>query len=165
MCLCIKTASGEETMEVASVLADFIPRGFFIAMEGDLGAGKTTFTQGMARGLGVCRRVTSPTFNLIQIYDDGKIPLYHVDAYRLESSEEGFEIGLEEYIDAEGLCLVEWAQNVTSLFPEDYLQVRMVKLENEVRRLEFEAFGLRSQEVLRSFAEKIPGNISCEEKY
>ncbi len=94
-------------------------------LDGDLGAGKTVFTQGFAAGLGVSDAVNSPTFVILQEYDDGRIPLYHFDVYRIEDIEEMYEIGCEEFFYGEGVCLVEWASQIGPLLPEESVHIKI----------------------------------------
>lgn len=102
----------EETETLGFRLGRRLEQGAVVAFTGDLGAGKTAFTRGLARGLGVTDRVTSPTFTIVNEYEGGRLPLFHFDMYRLESSEELFDIGWEEYLHRGGICAVEWSENV-----------------------------------------------------
>lgn len=106
------TGSERETEAVGEALGKTIAPGTVIAFTGDLGAGKTAFTRGLARGLGLTERVTSPTFTIVNEYEGGRLPLFHFDMYRLESSEELFDIGWEDYISRGGVCAVEWSEKV-----------------------------------------------------
>ena len=108
-----RTHSEQETEEVGGALARVLAPGTVIAFTGDLGAGKTAFTRGLARGLGVTDRVTSPTFTIVNEYSGGRLPLFHFDMYRLESSEELFDIGWEDYLRRGGVCAVEWSEKVS----------------------------------------------------
>lgn len=107
-----RTHSESETEAVGEALATTLSPGTVIAFTGDLGAGKTAFTRGLARGLGISERVTSPTFTIVNEYEGGRLPLFHFDMYRLESSEELFDIGWEDYLHRGGVCAVEWSENV-----------------------------------------------------
>ena len=107
-----RTHSESETEAVGEALATTLSPGTVIAFTGDLGAGKTAFTRGLARGLGISERVTSPTFTIVNEYEGGRLPLFHFDMYRLESSEELFDIGWEDYLRRGGVCAVEWSENV-----------------------------------------------------
>lgn len=107
-----RTHSESETEAVGEALATTLSPGTVIAFTGDLGAGKTAFTRGLARGLGIGERVTSPTFTIVNEYEGGRLPLFHFDMYRLESSEELFDIGWEDYLHRGGVCAVEWSENV-----------------------------------------------------
>jgi len=100
--------SVEETYEVAHKIADSLKGGEIILLNGDLGAGKTTFTKGLAKALGVKDTVTSPTFTFMKEYNEGRIPLYHFDMYRVESEEELYELGLNDYLYMQGVCVIEW---------------------------------------------------------
>lgn len=107
------TTSPEETEHVGQRLAETLQPGTVIAFQGDLGAGKTAFTRGLARGLGSEDRVTSPTYTIVNEYLGGKMPLFHFDMYRLGSSDELFDIGWEDYLERGGICAVEWSENVS----------------------------------------------------
>lgn len=102
-----------ETEALGERLGETILPGAVIAFTGDLGAGKTAFTRGLARGLGVTERVTSPTFTIVNEYEGGRLPLFHFDMYRLESSDELFDIGWEDYLHRNGVCAVEWSEKVS----------------------------------------------------
>ena len=107
-----RTHSESETETVGEALAATLSPGTVIAFTGDLGAVKTAFTRGLARGLGIGERVTSPTFTIVNEYEGGRLPLFHFDMYRLESSEELFDIGWEDYLRRGGVCAVEWSEKV-----------------------------------------------------
>lgn len=118
------TTAGEEQTEALGVrLGQLIQPGAVIAYTGDLGAGKTAFTRGMARGLGIPDRVTSPTFTIVNEYEGGRLPLFHFDMYRLGSSDELFDIGWEDYLARGGVCAVEWSENVDDALDEDAIRV------------------------------------------
>lgn len=108
-----RTKSESETEAVGEDLARTLTPGTVIAFTGDLGAGKTAFTRGLARGLGINERVTSPTFTIVNEYQGGRLPLFHFDMYRLESAEELFDIGWEDYLRRGGVCAVEWSEKVS----------------------------------------------------
>src|SRR5690625_4876725 len=122
----IITTSVNETKKVAAILATKLKRGDVITLEGDLGAGKTTFTKGLAEGLEIKRAVTSPTFTIIKEYL-GKLPLYHMDAYRLEHSDE--DIGFDEYFYGDGISVVEWASFIEGYLPENRLKINITRQE------------------------------------
>ncbi len=123
-----------ETEALAQSLADSIPDGTVIAMYGDLGAGKTAFVRGLARGMGLSCRVSSPTFTIVNEYD-GERTLIHFDMYRLESSDELFDIGWEDYLARGAVCAVEWSENVDDAFFGDELIVRIEKLSDNDRKI------------------------------
>ena len=106
------TNSPAETEALGQRLAETLQPGDVIAYTGDLGAGKTAFTRGLARGLGITERITSPTFTIVNEYLGGRLPLFHFDMYRLRSSEDLFDIGWEDYLERGGVCAVEWSENV-----------------------------------------------------
>ena len=114
----IETRSPEETYEAGSLMGQSAEAGRVIALTGDLGVGKTVFTQGFASGLGIRQVVNSPTFTILQIYTEGRLALYHFDVYRIGDSEEMFEIGWEDYVYGDGVCLIEWADLIPDLIGE-----------------------------------------------
>lgn len=116
---CIESNSPEETFAAGRQLGSTAKSGDVYALSGDLGVGKTVFTQGVAAGLGIKEHVNSPTFTIVQVYEDGRIPFYHFDVYRIGDIEEMDEIGYEDYFYGEGLCIVEWAELISELLPEN----------------------------------------------
>ncbi len=125
--LTIETNSPEETFEAGKKLAERISPGQIITLDGDLGVGKTVFTKGFAEGLGIKEPVTSPTFTIVQEYTDGKMPLYHFDAYRVSDPDEMFEIGFEDYLYGSGVCIIEWAALIEELLPKDMIRISINK--------------------------------------
>ena len=119
------TNSEQETEELGARLAERLEPGAVIAFTGDLGAGKTAFTRGLARGLGIADRVTSPTFTIVNEYEGGRLPLFHFDMYRLGSSDELFDIGWEDYLARGGVCAVEWSENVSGALEEGSVLVEI----------------------------------------
>jgi tRNA threonylcarbamoyladenosine biosynthesis protein TsaE len=114
----------EKTREIGSKLGELLTPKSVICLIGDLGAGKTTMTQSLARALGVDDYITSPTFTIVNEYE-GKMPLYHFDVYRIGSSEEMYDIGFDEYIDGDGVCIIEWANLIEDILPDEYLYIEM----------------------------------------
>ena len=119
------TNSEQETEELGARLAERLEPGAVIAFTGDLGAGKTAFTRGLARGLGISDRVTSPTFTIVNEYEGGRLPLFHFDMYRLGSSDELFDIGWEDYLARGGVCAVEWSEKVSDALEEGSVLVEI----------------------------------------
>ena len=115
--------SAQETEALGEQLAAVLRPGDVVAYTGDLGAGKTAFTRGLARGLGVPDRVTSPTFTIVNEYEGGRLPLFHFDLYRMESPEELFDIGWEDYLARGGVCAVEWSEHAEGAFEEEPIWV------------------------------------------
>ena len=128
------TNSPEETEAVGAALGRQLTAGTVIAYQGDLGAGKTAFTRGVACGLGAKESVTSPTYTIVNEYLSGKYPLFHFDMYRLASSDDLFDIGWEDYLDRGGICAVEWSENVADAM-ENAIIVTIEKLGEEIRRI------------------------------
>ena len=131
------TNSPEQTEKIGAALAKILSPGTVIAYRGDLGAGKTAFTRGLARGLGVNDPVTSPTYTIVNEYLGGRMPLFHFDMYRLHSAEDLWDIGWEDYLERGGICAVEWSENVADAM-EDAIIVTIEKLGEESRRITIE---------------------------
>ncbi|MDO4323405.1 MAG: tRNA (adenosine(37)-N6)-threonylcarbamoyltransferase complex ATPase subunit type 1 TsaE [Lachnospiraceae bacterium] len=127
----IETNSEKETWELGKRLAEKARPGQVFSLVGDLGVGKTVLTKGMAAGLGITEPVSSPTFTIVQVYDEGRLPFYHFDVYRITDLEEMDEIGYEDYFYGEGVCLVEWANLIEELMPE---QTIYIKIEKDLER-------------------------------
>lgn len=119
----IETFSPKETFQVGVELAKKAVPGQVYTLIGDLGVGKTVLTQGMALGLGIDEPVNSPTFTIVQVYEEGRLPFYHFDVYRIGDVEEMDEIGYEDYFYGEGLCLIEWANLIEEILPDNYTQI------------------------------------------
>jgi tRNA threonylcarbamoyladenosine biosynthesis protein TsaE len=120
----VETNSPEETWTLAAELADELGPGTVIALHGDLGAGKTCFIQGFAAALGIDEPITSPTYTIIGEYE-GRLPLHHIDLYRLSGPEEAIGLGLEEYFDVNGITAIEWAERAEGLLPPDLLHIQI----------------------------------------
>ena len=131
------TNSPAETEALGAALGRVLAPGTVIAYRGDLGAGKTAFTRGLARGLGYADPVTSPTYTIVNEYLGGRLPLFHFDMYRLRSSDDLWDIGWEDYLDRGGVCAVEWSENVEDAL-EDALTVTIEKLGEDSRRITIE---------------------------
>ena len=133
----MKSDSTEKTRELGSKLAQSLTPGSIVALEGELGAGKTCFVQGMAKGLGVSERafVRSPSFTLLNQYD-GKITIYHFDFYRLDHVEELGDLGLEEYFDGDGVTVIEWADKFPSALPNKTIHVHFKIIDENTREVE-----------------------------
>ena len=115
--------SPEDTEDIGARLAEQLEPGAVVAFTGDLGAGKTAFTRGLARGLGIPDRITSPTFTIVNEYEGGRLPLFHFDMSRLGSADELFDIGWEDYLRRGGVCAVEWSENIADALEEDAVRV------------------------------------------
>lgn len=117
----------KDTFRIAYEMGRQIKPGEVVCLNGDLGTGKTLFSQGFAKGLGIEDSVNSPTFTIVQQYDEGRMPLYHFDVYRIEDSEEMDEIGFADMIYGDGVCLIEWAERINDILPERYISVTIGK--------------------------------------
>ena len=137
------TNSPEETERVGAALGKILNPGTVLAYRGDLGAGKTAFTRGLARGLGYAEPVTSPTYTIVNEYLGGRLPLFHFDMYRLASSDDLWDIGWEDYLDRGGVCAVEWSENVEDAL-EDPIVVNIEKLGEDSRRITVEGVDERA---------------------
>ncbi len=123
----IETYSEKETFDFGYSLAEKAEPGQIFSLEGDLGVGKTVLTKGMAAGLGIMEPVSSPTFTIVQVYEEGRMPFYHFDVYRIADPEEMDEIGYEDYFFGNGVCLVEWANLIEELMPEHTIKIKIEK--------------------------------------
>ena len=136
--LSVVTTKPEETMAVGEKLAGTIGRGVVFTLVGDLGAGKTHFVKGFAKGIGSGDLVTSPTFTLLNVYEGGRMPVYHFDMYRLESKAEAEELGFNEYFDLkslDGVVLVEWPSQVEGLINCPHIEIKIEKLDGDKRKI------------------------------
>jgi tRNA threonylcarbamoyladenosine biosynthesis protein TsaE len=140
------TTSPEETGAFAEKLAAYLQPGDVLTLEGDLGAGKTTFTKGLAKGLGISKNVNSPTFTIIKEYR-GRLPLYHMDVYRLDDSFE--DLGFDEYFEGEGVTVVEWAHLIQDQLPKEILGLSIFWEGDSARRIVLKPFGERYRELCK----------------
>ena len=146
----IDSFCAKDTYEHGDKRGQMAKPGMVISLTGDLGVGKTVFTQGLAKGLGIEEPVNSPTFTIVQVYEEGRLPLYHFDVYRIGDIEEMDEIGYEDYFYGEGVCLIEWADLIREILPEQMCRVTIEKdLEKgfDYRKITLEGFkGIEEQE-------------------
>lgn len=138
------THSPEETMNFSEQMAVYLQPGDVLTLSGDLGAGKTIFTKGLAKGLGIREMVNSPTFTIVKEYHSGRLPLYHMDVYRISDDE---DIGLEDYFEQDGVTVVEWAENIPSWLPDDVLSVVIERVNDHERIITCTANGSRSERI------------------
>lgn len=137
----------EETLKIGERVGESLLSGDVLVLTGELGAGKTTFTKGLAKGLAIDQMVKSPTYTIVREYQAGRIPLYHMDVYRL-SDGDGESIGFEEYFDQEGVVVVEWGTNLLSELPADYVEViLMYEPETDGRKVIFHSFGVKGKQL------------------
>lgn len=129
------TNSAAETRELGEQLAKRLEPGDVVLLRGDLGAGKSELTRGIARGLGVRETVTSPSFTILNVYESGRCPLYHFDWYRLESADELYELGLDEYIGGDGIAVVEWPERCPEVVPERFVRIDIRATGDETREI------------------------------
>ena len=143
-----QTTSTEATKQLATTLAPYLRAGDVIVLNGDLGAGKTQFVQGVAAGLGIGGPVTSPTFNILLSYMDGNLPLFHFDLYRLDASDQLEDIGYYETVDGPGATFIEWGDKFPDALPYGYLQIDITVNENGIRIVQAHSFGERARTLL-----------------
>ena len=143
-----QTTSTEATKRLATTLAPYLRAGDVLVLNGDLGAGKTQFVQGVAAGLGIGGPVTSPTFNILLSYMDGKLPLFHFDLYRLDASDQLEDIGYYETVDGPGATFIEWGDKFPDALPYGYLQIDITVNENGIRIVQAHSFGERARNLL-----------------
>lgn len=143
----IVTKTPQELSYLGERMAQLVQPGDFIALDGDLGTGKTLLTQGLAQGLHIVEDISSPTFTIIHEYESGRLPLYHMDVYRLKQPEDLYDLGYEEYFYGEGVTVVEWAQIVAPLLPDAYLGIEIMVVP-EGRELCFAPHGARYEHLI-----------------
>lgn len=122
-----QTNAAKETFLLGKRIGELVKPGDVFSLVGDLGVGKTVFTQGFAKGLGVNEAINSPTFTIVQVYEEGRIPLYHFDVYRIGDIEEMDEIGYEDYFYGNGVCLIEWANLIEEILPKEIIEITIEK--------------------------------------
>ncbi len=130
-----KTKTSDETIKLGELIGNLLKPGDVIAMTGTLAAGKTTITKGIAKALNISEDITSPTFCLISEYE-GRLPLYHMDVYRLEGSEDFINLGVDEMLYGNGVCIIEWSEKVKSELPKKSILMKITPVENEMREIE-----------------------------
>ena len=127
ICVIIETENPEETFALGQKIGRAATPGQVYTLTGDLGVGKTVFTQGVASGLGITEPVNSPTFTIVQVYEEGRLPFYQFDVYRIGDIEEMEEIGYDDYFFGEGICLIEWAELIEEILPENRISITIEK--------------------------------------
>lgn len=146
--------SADETKEIGRAIGGAVEAGTLVLLIGQLGAGKTTLTQGLADGLGVTAYTKSPSFVLVNEYQ-GRLPLFHMDLYRIDDPAEAWELGLDDYLGRDGVLAVEWADRATSIFPDDRLEIHIEYLSDTERQLTLRASGPMSAQALDSLPEGV----------
>lgn len=154
MSLRVSTHSAEQTQRLGEALAQVLQPGDVIWLRGELGAGKTTLAQGIARGLGVSEPVISPTFTLIREHR-GRLPFFHADAYRLEGTEQAADLGLQEYFERGGVFAIEWPEHIADALPEERLEVLLENGADEHRRVTITAVGERCEKRMKELEESV----------
>jgi len=161
--LVLSSKSPEQTLYWGKRLGELLERGDVVSLTGDLGAGKTTLTQGISDGLGVGEDcyVTSPTFTIINEYM-GRVPVYHLDFYRIDLLSEVENLGLEEYFQGNGVALIEWAEKIKTFLPENYLMVFLEYVDDSVRKISMKGIGKRYRDVLKEIESIIYETPGCK---
>ena len=143
----VQSFCAEDTYEIGKKIGQEAQPGQVICLYGDLGVGKTVFTKGLADGLGITEPIQSPTFTIVREYEEGRLPLYHFDVYRIGCSEEMYDIGFDEYIDSQGVCIIEWANIIEDILPEEYLKIELLYKETG-REMILTPFGQKYEEIV-----------------
>ena len=146
------TQNPEDTRQLGATLGNYLMAGDVLLLHGTLGAGKTHLTQGIARALGIDGAVRSPTFTLVNVYEQARVPLYHIDLYRVEGNADLATIGVEDYFEGAGVVVVEWPENGSVALPASALHIFITPVDDTTRRLAFEAVGARATELLQAFS-------------
>ncbi len=141
-----------QTQRLGERLGELARAGDVFCLEGELGSGKTCFTQGLGRGLGVVEAIHSPTFILANEHRSGRLPLYHLDVYRMRSADEALGIGLDDYLFGDGVCVIEWAEKIDAALPNERLWITFRQIDETQRGLVIHATGVRYDELLREFS-------------
>lgn len=137
----MKSCSALETRAIGMKLAEHLKVGDVVLLEGDLGAGKSEMARGIARGLGIQGAVPSPSFTILNAYDEGRIPLYHFDWYRIEDANEIYEMGMEEQLSGDGVALIEWSTKAEECVPPKHMKITLQPVDENTREITFETFG------------------------
>ncbi|TWW13486.1 tRNA (adenosine(37)-N6)-threonylcarbamoyltransferase complex ATPase subunit type 1 TsaE [Dellaglioa algida] len=151
----IEVSSVEETQKIAEKLGQLVEPNMILLLDGDLGAGKTTFAKGLAVGLGITRNVKSPTFPIVREYREGRLPLFHMDVYRLEGMG-GADLGLDEYFNSDGVSVVEWSEFIQDELPDDSLRITLLKDEDDDNRrvIKLDSYGSQYTRILEQLVKK-----------
>ena len=152
--LVLRSHSARETARIGSALGQYAEAGDVFLLSGELGAGKTCLTQGIAKGLGVDEYVRSPTFVLVSVHQ-GRLPLYHIDIYRLDEVAEVVDLGLEEYLAGDGVSVIEWASKALEVFPQPYMLVTLTYEGENERLIQLEARGERHESLLSQVEKRL----------
>ena len=144
-------ANEKFTEEIGHKIGENLFPGAVICLNGDLGAGKTTMTKSIAKAMGIEEDITSPTFNIVNEYTEGNLALYHFDVYRIGCSEEMYDIGFEEYINSEGVCIIEWSNIIEDILPEERLEI-LLTYEGEGRKIALKPMGEKYEKIVEEVA-------------
>lgn len=147
MSVSIIVENEEETCKLARLISKYSFEGFLVTLNGELGAGKTRFAKAFGESLGITQTINSPTFNILKCYYGGAYPFYHIDAYRLEGIRQ--DLGFEEYIEGDGVCLVEWSNFIDYLLPKEYLDISIYIEESDRRRFVINSYGDKYKEIVK----------------
>ena len=144
----------EKTIKLGCLIGSLMKSKDMICLDGDLGAGKTHLSKGIARGLGIAEEITSPTFTIVQEYE-GRIPFYHFDVYRIVDSEEMYYIGFEDYLRKDGAVVIEWSEIIRNILPDERMQIDIVYAPEGGRYFTLNAYGRRHEELLEEISQKL----------
>ena len=156
-----KAGSAEETTGLGEKLGRLLQKGDTVCLTGELGTGKTAFTGGIARALEIEGYITSPTFTIVNEYHEGRVPLYHFDVYRIGSPEEMYEIGFEEYLAGDGVVIIEWAELIESILPEQYISVKIERDEKNLQDGRWITFDFKGPRY-KGYDEKFEAELQAE---
>ncbi len=162
--LALVTRGPAETRTLGAIVGELLRPGDIIALHGELGSGKTQFVKGLARGLGVREAIHSPTFILANEHRSGRLPLFHIDAYRVTGVREAAGFGLEEYLDDAGVTAIEWAERIEAALPPEHLKVRFTHLSDNEREVSMEGRGGRYVELLRELRARLDSRADQNEQ-
>jgi tRNA threonylcarbamoyladenosine biosynthesis protein TsaE len=141
-----------DTCRLAKIISEYCFSGFLITLNGELGAGKTRFSKALGECLGIKQTITSPTFNILKCYFEGRLPLYHIDAYRLEGVKQ--DLGFEEYIEGDGVCLIEWSTFIEYLLPDEYLNIEIYIIGEDKRKFVMQPKGSKYEEIVKEIEKR-----------
>ncbi len=145
----IKVNNLQDTEKIGKIISRCLEKGTVLCLDGDLGAGKTAITQFIAKEFGVKEYITSPTFNIIKEYE-GRLPFYHMDVYRIESEDDMYDLGYDEYIYSEGVTVIEWSENIRTILPDERIDIKIDRIDDNKRIMTIEGKGVVMKKLRRS---------------
>jgi tRNA threonylcarbamoyladenosine biosynthesis protein TsaE len=142
----IKVNNLQDTEKIGKIISRCLEKGAVLCLDGDLGAGKTAITQFIAKEFGVKEYITSPTFNIIKQYE-GRLPFYHMDVYRIESEDDMYDLGYDEYIYSEGVTVIEWSENIKGILPDERIDIKIDRIDDNKRIMTIEGSGVTYEKI------------------